>query len=265
MRAGFAVRASRDRRDIWSADRYDKIFRHMTSIHFIGGEKGGVGKSVVARILAQYFIDQEIAVSRLRYRPVARVTAPLLRGLCRRRPSWTDIEGLDRIVEAAVEHPERRIIVDLAAQTHRFLALWMEDPGCSTSATNSGLSLSYWHVMDAGRDSADLLVTCSISSAVVCRSSSCSTRSAAATRDRRVVRRVGAREGAGRIEVIALRRLQESTMQKIDAQNTSFWAAIHRRARTVDARSARAAAGQALVAPGLRRAGPHRTLTCRPA
>jgi cellulose biosynthesis protein BcsQ len=29
----------------------------MTNIHLIGGEKGGVGKSVVARLLAQYFID----------------------------------------------------------------------------------------------------------------------------------------------------------------------------------------------------------------
>ena len=32
----------------------------MARLHFIGGEKGGVGKSVVARILAQYFIDRQI-------------------------------------------------------------------------------------------------------------------------------------------------------------------------------------------------------------
>ncbi len=31
----------------------------MVHIHFIGGEKGGVGKSLVARILAQYLIDRE--------------------------------------------------------------------------------------------------------------------------------------------------------------------------------------------------------------
>jgi cellulose biosynthesis protein BcsQ len=29
----------------------------MSSLNFIGGEKGGVGKSVAARALAQYFID----------------------------------------------------------------------------------------------------------------------------------------------------------------------------------------------------------------
>ena len=31
----------------------------MSSLNFIGGEKGGVGKSVAARALAQYFIDRE--------------------------------------------------------------------------------------------------------------------------------------------------------------------------------------------------------------
>ena len=30
----------------------------MSQIHFIGGEKGGVGKSLVSRVLAQYFIDR---------------------------------------------------------------------------------------------------------------------------------------------------------------------------------------------------------------
>ena len=29
----------------------------VSKIHLIGGEKGGVGKSMVSRLLAQYFID----------------------------------------------------------------------------------------------------------------------------------------------------------------------------------------------------------------
>lgn len=33
----------------------------MSVIHFVGGEKGGVGKSVMSRILAQYFIDNNLA------------------------------------------------------------------------------------------------------------------------------------------------------------------------------------------------------------
>lgn len=100
----------------------------MTRLHFIGGEKGGVGKSVVARILAQYFIDRNIPFlgfdtdkshgSLLRF--YAAFAAPVI---------IDRYEGLDRIVEAAAEQPERRVIVDLAAQTHGFLAQWMEESG----------------------------------------------------------------------------------------------------------------------------------------
>jgi len=32
----------------------------MSSLHLIGGEKGGVGKSFTARLLAQYFVDREL-------------------------------------------------------------------------------------------------------------------------------------------------------------------------------------------------------------
>jgi len=129
----------------------------MARLHFIGGEKGGVGKSVVARILAQYFIDRQIPFlgfdtdkshgSLLRF--YSEFAAPVV---------IDRYEGLDRIVEAAAEQPERRIIVDLAAQTHRFLAQWMEDSGLLEIRDELDVSLTYWHVMDSGRDSADLLV-----------------------------------------------------------------------------------------------------------
>ena len=37
----------------------------MSTIHFVGGEKGGVGKSVMSRLLAQYFIDHQMNYSGL--------------------------------------------------------------------------------------------------------------------------------------------------------------------------------------------------------
>ena len=199
----------------------------MTRLHFIGGEKGGVGKSVVARLLAQYFIDRTIPFlgfdtdkshgSLLRF--YADFAEPVV---------IDSYEGLDRIVEAAAEQPGRRIIVDLAAQTHRFLTQWMEDSGLLEISDELGLSLTYWHVVDSGRDSADLLASCSISSVAACRWSSCSTRCAAAIsrssnpRARSPVRRSWERRRS------RIRRLQDTTMQKIDAHNTSFWAASNR-------------------------------------
>ena len=37
----------------------------MSTVHLVGGEKGGVGKSVVARLLSQLFIDRGLAFAAL--------------------------------------------------------------------------------------------------------------------------------------------------------------------------------------------------------
>ena len=198
----------------------------MSKLHFIGGEKGGVGKSLVARLLAQYFIDRE--------RPFLGFDTDKSHGALLR--FYTDYaspvvvdryESLDRIVDAVAEDPDRQILVDLAAQTHQFLVPWIEDSGLLDLSDELGMSIVYWHVMDSGRDSADLLG--------------------------RLLDQFGERlplvlvlneirgdrfdllEDSGlraRAEeqgarVMGLRKLQEATMHKIDAHNNSFWAAAN--------------------------------------
>ena len=128
----------------------------MANIHFIGGEKGGVGKSLVARVLAQYMIDKQL--------PFLGFDTDRSHGALMRfysgyaSPVVVDrYEALDAIVEAAVEQPERRILVDLAAQTHDPLVRWMDDSGVLNLADEMGSSIHYWHVMDTGKDSVDLL------------------------------------------------------------------------------------------------------------
>ena len=202
----------------------------MARLHFIGGEKGGVGKSVVARILAQYFIDRQIPFlgfdtdrshgSLLRF--YADFAAPVV---------IDRYEELDRIVEAATEQPERRIIVDLAAQTHQCLAQWIEDSGLLDIRDELALSLSYWHVMDSGRDSADLLVKLldrfgdSLPLVVVLNE--------VRGGDFTIIESSSALARAKELgsTVITLRRLQDTTMQKIDTHSTSFWAASNRRGK----------------------------------
>jgi hypothetical protein len=199
----------------------------MTRVHFIGGEKGGVGKSVVARIIAQYFIDRNIPFlgfdsdkshgSLLRFYGDFAVPVVI-----------DQYEGLDHIVNAAVEQPERRVLVDLAAQSHRFLSQWIEDSGLLDVSGELDLALTYWHVMDAGRDSADLLVTLldqyggRLPLVVVLNEVRGGTFTA--------LESSGALERAKGLgaSVITIGRLQDSTMQKIDAHNTSFWAASNR-------------------------------------
>lgn len=128
----------------------------VSKIHFVGGEKGGVGKSLVARLLAQYLLDHEL--------PFVAFDTDLSHGaLLRAHPDVStpapvaDYEALDRIVEAAIDVPGRRVLVDLAAQTHAALARWMDDSGVLDLADLSGVALQYWHVMDSGRDAVELL------------------------------------------------------------------------------------------------------------
>jgi hypothetical protein len=199
----------------------------MANIHFIGGEKGGVGKSVVARVLAQYWIDRDQPFLGF---DTDRSHGSLLRFYADyASPVVVDrYESLDTIVEAAIERPEHRILVDLAAQTQEPLVRWMDESGVLEMAAEAGVALHYWHVMDSGKDSVDLL--------------------------KRLFDRFGARlsyvlvlnqlrgdrfdlfETSGEKEraaslgarIISLKRLHEPVIAKIDAGSTSFWAAKNR-------------------------------------
>src|SRR5689334_22458559 len=127
-----------------------------TRIHLIGGEKGGVGKSLVARIVAQYMIDRGLPFIGF---DTDRSHGALLRFYRQHAaPVLVDrVESLDAIVESAVDVPGRRVLVDLAAQTHDPLVRWMDDAGVVNLVDELGIALHYWHVMDAGKDSVDLL------------------------------------------------------------------------------------------------------------
>src|SRR5882757_11386433 len=123
----------------------------MTHIHLVGGEKGGVGKSVVARLLAQYFIDHGI--------PFLGFDSDRSHGALLRfyagyaSPVVTDrYESLDAIVEAAAEQPERRVVVDLAAQTQEPLMKWIDESQLLDAAAEIGLQVRCSHVMDSGKD-----------------------------------------------------------------------------------------------------------------
>jgi hypothetical protein len=128
----------------------------MSTIHFIGGEKGGVGKSVVARLVAQYMIDHEIPFIGF---DTDRSHGSLLRFYADySSPTVIDnYQSLDAIIETASAQPEQRILVDLAAQTHHPLALWIEESGVLELAEELGIAICYWNVMDSGKDCVDLL------------------------------------------------------------------------------------------------------------
>ena len=195
-------------------------------IHLIGGEKGGVGKSLVSRLLAQYFIDHQI--------PFVGFDTDRSHGALMRfyagyaSPVVVDrYEAMDAIVEAAVDHPGRRVLVDLAAQTHAPLVQWMEESGVLDLADVSGVTVHYWHVMDSGRDSVELLHR--LIDQFGARLRYVLVRNQLRGDDFGQLERSGqqARALALGARVITLKRLHDAVMQKIDAHNTSFWAARH--------------------------------------
>ena len=122
--------------------------------------KGGVGKSVVARALAQYFIDTE--------RPFVGFDTDRSHNSFTRfyadyaSPVVIDsYEGLDQIAASFEEESEdgeqSSVIVDLAAQTAAPLAGWIKDSDLLALLGEMGVTVNFWHVADAGKDSVDLL------------------------------------------------------------------------------------------------------------
>lgn len=204
----------------------------MRSLNFIGGEKGGVGKSVVARLLAQYFIDQS--------RPFTGFDTD------RSHTSFTrfyadhaspiivdSYEGLDNIVagfdEGADPAKAGSVIVDLAAQTAEPLARWIKDSDLLTLMPEMGVTVNLWHVADAGSESVDLLERLTSTygedaNYIIVKNS---------VRGRDFAQLEGSPAFKGALargaDVISIGLLQEACMRKIDRQNVSFSAALQKR------------------------------------
>jgi hypothetical protein len=166
----------------------------MNTLNFIGGEKGGVGKSVVSRVLAQYFIDNNRLFMGFdtdrSHSSFTRFYGDFA------SPVIVDTyEGLDVIAsvfeEAVEKGHEQNVIVDLAAQTGMPLTRWIKDSDLFSVMAEMGVTINFWHVADVGKDSVELL---------------------------------------GRLINTFEPQLQEASMCKIDRQNASFWAALNNRA-----------------------------------
>ncbi|MES2599150.1 MAG: mobilization protein [Verrucomicrobiota bacterium] len=199
----------------------------MATIHLIGGEKGGVGKSVVSRVMAQYLIDHQFEFQGF---DTDRSHGSLLR-------FYTDYaspvvvdryESLDMIVEAALSSPEKRVLVDLAAQTHDSLVKWMDESGVLEMAGESGLVIKYWHVMDSGKDSVDLLKK--LFDRFGSRLNYVLVLNQLRGDNFDIFNQSEERKRAYELnaQVIMLRKLHDAVINKIDALSTSFWAAKNR-------------------------------------
>ncbi len=196
----------------------------MSNIHLIGGEKGGVGKSVVARVLAQFMIDKKTPFIGF---DTDRSQGSLLRFYTDYvSPTIIDnYESLDAIIEAASANPEQRILVDLAAQTHHPLAKWIDESDVLELAEELGITLYYWNVMDSGKDCVDLLDK--LLNQYGSRMKYILVQNQLRDDNFTLLESSGVKERALALNarVITVKRLHPPVMNKIDGNSSSFWAA----------------------------------------
>ena len=201
----------------------------MSSLNFIGGEKGGVGKSVVARVLAQYFIDSQQPFTGFDTDRSHTTFTRFYQSYA--SPVIVDsFESLDAIAQALDEAQGAHlphIIVDLAAQTAAPMARWIQESDLFAVMADMGVKVNFWHVADAGKDSVDLLDSL--------------IETYGAGPNYVVVKNLGRGSDFSQLEnsdvlkkalefgaqVVSLGQLQESSMRKIDRQDASFWAAVN--------------------------------------
>ena len=130
----------------------------MATIHLIDAEKGGVGKSVVARTLYQLFLDRNIDV------------VPMEAD--RSNPTFSNIYGQrvkkaifsedrqfddspDIIFDTALQTP---VILDFPAQVHRSFSKWVSSKGLLELGSSHNVKFVKWFVCDGGNDSVNLFL-----------------------------------------------------------------------------------------------------------
>jgi hypothetical protein len=197
----------------------------MSTLHLIGGEKGGVGKSVVARLCVQYCLDRSL--------PFAAVDADGSHGaLLRFYGDYTKpvdlsrFESADEILSLAIDE-QRRVVVDLPAQSDRLVTAWIKEAGILELAAESNVRVVFWHVIDDGKDSLrtlDRLLARYEGAARYCIVKNLGRGSDFTLFDHSETRARAGRLGAA---VLELPELHAPAMQKIDRLDTSFWSAMN--------------------------------------
>ena len=198
----------------------------MANIHLIGGEKGGVGKSLVARILAQYLIDKQLPFlgfdtdrshgALMRF--YGGFASPVL--VDRYEALDSDCRGRGRATRPPDSRrsgrPDARISGEVGGR------VWVLE-----LAEGTGIAFYYWHVMDGGKDSVDLLSK--LLDRFTNRLRYVLVLNQLRGDDFSILKQSGeeAKALALGARTISLKRLHESAIQKIDARSSSFWAATN--------------------------------------
>jgi len=199
----------------------------MNQVHLIGGEKGGVGKSVMSRVFAQYCIDRNI--------PFQGFDSDRSHGSFMRfyqdfavHVGLEDFQSLDHLAEAALQGDDgTQVLVDLAAQSSSSLRGWMDDTGVLELFREAGVMVNCWHILDDGRDSLEMLGRLLEDFKTEARYVVVLNHGRGARFDAFHASRQKTRAMELGAKFIELPKLHEGSMRQVDHSNSSFWAATN--------------------------------------
>ena len=128
-------------------------------INFVYNPKGGVGKSVVWRTIAQYLLDHDLPFTAFdsdRNNPDCwrcyKSKIPVNLAILSEAERYQD--AANGIFNAGIE---RRTLVNLPAQVFQPLKEWFDKNEILVIAPEVGVTFTFWFVTDAGYDSLQLL------------------------------------------------------------------------------------------------------------
>ena len=131
----------------------------MPQLHLFGGEKGGVGKSFVARTVTQYCLDRQLPFTAFdtdRSNPDLKRTygtsVPIRVGILSEGEKYEDTAN--QIYNAAIT---QRVLVNLPAAVFPALKTWIETNDLLTLSQEDDVQWILWFVSDGGFDSLNLL------------------------------------------------------------------------------------------------------------
>ena len=127
----------------------------MSCVHFVGGEKGGVGKSVLARLLCQWFVDHSAKLAALDADLAQGALMSGYAGWCQ-AVDLSVFESADQIMDRALG-AARDVVVDLPARSHDQLSRWLRESDVAAMAEEMGVRLVFWLVTDGSFASAATL------------------------------------------------------------------------------------------------------------
>jgi hypothetical protein len=198
----------------------------MNQVHLIGGEKGGVGKSVMSRVLAQYCIDRGIPFQGFDSDRSHGSFMRFYQGFAE-HVALESFQSLDLLAEAALLGEGKQVLVDLAAQSSSSLRGWMDDTGVLELFREAAVMVNCWHILDDGRDSLEMLGRLLDDFKTEVRYVVVLNHGRGARFDTFLASPLKVRAQELGAKIIELPKLHEGSMRQVDHSNSSFWAAIN--------------------------------------